>query len=939
MSEPAMLADHLDQRSESILAHWRAAVERDSDIHEAARLPRGEFIDHIPALLDRLAERLRGRPADAAVEGQRHGKHRWRQGYDVTSLVNELALLRGSLTRATGEFARRNAWDLDQFQAALQAVHDVLDEATAESVRQFEDDSRAETGQALAEAKARQSAMEEAWVSARLERSRLLTILRCLPAAVWVIDTDGGVVLANDEARRGHGFGDDDGETGDRGNLGRPLLRPDNTPCARDDQPVVRALRGETVALEEYAWEDGGRLRAISVNAAPLTDVSGEVVGAVAVALDLTPRKLAEAQLRREREVSKTVTDTVAEGLCTVGLDGTVTFANPAALALLGWPVDPRAEGQGLPGRPLEGAVFDARSAGAGPIARVLRTGGTVKGEDAILRRDGSRFLAEFHASPVVSGGSVVGLVLAFHDITERKRIEASLAAAEARSRLITERSPVMIWRTDHQGRCDYANQTWCEFRGTSPERAGAADDVWAGGVHPEDLERVLADFRDAFGRREAFEASYRVRRHDGAFRWVSDHGMPLHAGGEFLGYLGSCLDITPRIELETALEEQRALAEEASRHKTRLVSALSHDARTPLNAVVLAAQLLELHVGGEPDPEVRESLRTIRHSVKNVLDLLGDLLDLSRIDAGALPAEATRFPLEPVLAECLASIEPQARVKGLEVRLDPGALAGVGLETDRAKLKQILSNLLSNALRYTERGHLRIFGERSADEIRIGVEDTGIGIAGADQARIFDEFAVLDNPTRKTGEGTGLGLAICRRLAGLLRGEIRLKSAPGEGSTFTLVLPVSVLTLNHPSDASDRQVAAARPPGGGAILIAEDHDDSRQTLAKVLRRLGFCVIEADDGRQALEAARLDPSLRAVLMDVNMPVMGGVEATLAFRADPRLRSVPIFALTGDVSPDNQQRILEAGVDGCLEKPVTWDALREALDSVPERRGS
>src|SRR5207302_1599058 len=151
---------------------------------------------------------------------------------------------------------------------------------------------------------------------------------------------------------------------------------------------------------------------------------------------------------------------------------------------------------------------------------------------------------------------------------------------------------------------------------------------------------------------------------------------------GMFLGYLGTSLDITEQEDLKRELEQQRRRAEEASEHKTRLISALSHDARTPLNAVFLAAQLLELHVGDAPDPEVQECFRTIRHSVRNVLDLLGDLLDLSRIDAGALPAEVTRFPLEPCLAECLASIEPQARLKGLDIRLEPGELAHASLET-----------------------------------------------------------------------------------------------------------------------------------------------------------------------------------------------------------------------------------------------------------------
>src|SRR5262249_29272040 len=177
----------------------------------------------------------------------------------------------------------------------------------------------------------------------------------------------------------------------------------------------------------------------------------------------------------------------------------------------------------------------------------------------------------------------------------------------------------------------------------------------------------------------------------------------------------------------------------------------------------------------------------------------------------------------------------------------------------------------------------------------------------------------------------TGLGLAICRRLASLLNGEITLRSVPDHGSTFRLILPNSVLTLNPPATGGADQLETPGA-GQGAIVVAEDHDDSRQTLARVLRRMGYRVFEASNGREALALARQE-RLLAVLMDVNMPVMDGIEATLLLRGDPRHKDLPIFALTGDVTLVNQHRIGEAGVNGYLEKPVTWEALRQALASV------
>ena len=239
----------------------------------------------------------------------------------------------------------------------------------------------------------------------------------------------------------------------------------------------------------------------------------------------------------------------------------------------------------------------------------------------------------------------------------------------------------------------------------------------------------------------------YRLIRADGHYRWITDRAAPYHdARGTFLGYIGSALDITDRIDLEAKLEQQ-------SQHKSRLMAALSHDARTPLNAVVLSAKLLESQAKDQDDPEVQECLTTIQNSVKNVLDLLSDLLDLSRIDAGATLAETSRFELRATLAECLSSIEPQARAKGLDVRLEAGPLDGARLDTDRAKLKQILSNLLSNSLRYTESGHIRLFAEQ-----RRGVDpDRGGGHRDRDQGRADQgRRSSTSSPSWSTPTGPG---------------------------------------------------------------------------------------------------------------------------------------------------------------------------------------
>jgi PAS domain S-box-containing protein len=796
MNATAMVAEHLDERTHAVIDSWRAVLRRTGDVPRSESLTRTEFIDHVPALIDRMADRLRGHQADVAGEAEKHGHMRWQQGYDLIEVVAELGHLRTALTQATFDYARENSFDLSELEPAHAAINDVLNEVTAESVRQFQEDSQVQSEHHLA-------SVVEAQGEAERERRKLRSVLDSLPVGVWVADADGMIVDMNREAEALQEYPADHTIGVLNTHLGTPvysLSRLDGSPLAPEDIPLSRALRGEVVDQEELLWLQPTGNRVVTASAIPLHGSDLKIAGAV-----------------------------------------------------------------------------------------------------------------------------VVG-----QDVSSRKRLESDLERATAQFRGLVERSPIMIWRLTPTGQVDFLNQTFRDFFGEAADGIVRSGD-WRLVAAAEDRTKLAEAVEQGVATRSAFSCEYRVLRHDGVYRWIVSRGIPYEGDdGRFLGFIGTLLDVTDQHELQAALQRQREMAEESSQHKTRLMAALSHDARTPLNAVVLSAQLLEMHLEEAGDPEVADCLRTIRNGVRNVLDLLGDMLDLTRIDAGAMPAERTRFSLEAALAECISSIETPARVRGLDCRFVPDCLSGLIVETDRAKLKQIVSNFLSNALRYTHRGHIRLRGDRTAEQLLISVEDSGIGIAEADQVRIFDEFATLESPSRSKEGGTGLGLAICRRLALLLGGEILIDSAPGRGSTFTLVLPTTIVSEGE--DPNPRTTAATEVRSGGPIIVAEDHPDSRRALARVLRRMGYRVLEAADGREALEMAREERPL-AILMDINMPDMNGIDATLAIRADRDLRDLAVFALTGDVSIDNQRRIGEAGVQGYLEKPVTTEALRKALESL------
>ncbi|GIW89159.1 MAG: hypothetical protein KatS3mg108_3483 [Isosphaeraceae bacterium] len=263
--------------------------------------------------------------------------------------------------------------------------------------------------------------------------------------------------------------------------------------------------------------------------------------------------------------------------------------------------------------------------------------------------------------------------------------------------------------------------------------------------------------------------------------------------GGRILGSVSTAQDIRVQKQLEAELARGRQAALEASRSKSRMLYALSHDLRLPLNSIALSVELLLSQVRDGQDREVCDAAERIRRSLGAITELLDDGLRLARIEAGVEPLHPTQFRLGELVTECLASVEPEAGLKGLELRFeDPAQAAALEVTTDRSKLRQIILNLLGNAVRYTEQGWVSVRAWAAPDGIRIAVADTGPGIAPEDRERVFHEYTRLESGRRAAIRGSGLGLAIAQRLAGLLSGRIELESTVGAGSRFTLVLPRS---------------------------------------------------------------------------------------------------------------------------------------------------
>jgi PAS domain S-box-containing protein len=367
--------------------------------------------------------------------------------------------------------------------------------------------------------------------------------------------------------------------------------------------------------------------------------------------------------------------------------------------------------------------------------------------------------------------------------------------------RLLVEHSPVLIWRADVNKKCDYFNRVWLEFTGRTMEQE--VGDGWAEGVHPDDLGRCFEIYVTNFDARLPFEMEYRLKRHDGVYRWIFDRGVPYTDDhGQFLGYIGSCVDVTERREAEEQkvemAAEQAAFAaaranEEALRQAVRMrdevTSIVSHDLRNPVHTVRMASSLL-LDIDEAMDPATRrKNLLVVHRSALNMSRMLDDLLDVAKAEAGGLTIEAAPTDIASILSTTLEASRLQAVERGINLSADtpddlPRAWA------DASRVAQVLSNLSANALKFTPSGgSVRLSARQVGGEIVISVVDTGIGIAPENLARVFDRFWQAKRASRASA---GLGLAIAKSIVEAHGGRIWVESTEGRGTTFQFTLPIA---------------------------------------------------------------------------------------------------------------------------------------------------
>lgn len=407
-----------------------------------------------------------------------------------------------------------------------------------------------------------------------------------------------------------------------------------------------------------------------------------------------------------------------------------------------------------------------------------------------------------------------------------------------------------------------------------------------------------------------------RMRHKDGSWVWLQSSARLIFEDGEPVGFVDVCRDVTAQVAAEAALQAAKAEAESATRAKADFLANVSHEIRTPMNGILGALHLLDREA---ISPEGRELMRRANDCGKMLSQLLNDVLDFSKIEAGQLDLAPEPMDLREALESVVGLLDDQARAKGVELRCEIPA-GDLWIEADPVRLRQAMFNLLGNAVKFTNEGHvtirLGVIEVGRMRRVRLEIEDTGIGMTPEAQSRLFERFHQAESDTARRFGGAGLGLSITQALAHMMGGDIGFTSAAGYGSTFWFLLeaPAAVAPAAETVEAGLLE--------GISILLVEDNPTNRLVARTMLTRLGARVDEAEDGVVGVASARAGVH-DLILMDIQMPHMGGVEATRAIRglAGPASRT-PILALTANAMVHQREEYLAAGMNGVVSKPIS-----------------
>jgi PAS domain S-box-containing protein len=779
------------------------------------------------------------------------------------------------------------------------------------------------------------------------EEERIRLILESTAEGIYGIDPQGVCTFINQAALHMLGLGSRDHVLGLNMHLLCHHSHADGRTFSMQECQIIHGFRSKegTHSDEEVFWRTDGTSFPVEYWSHPLLR-DGEAIGSVVTFLDISQRRSYEGAIRESEQKFRAVFEGAQLGIAVANVnDGHVT-ANPAYRRMLGCAPDEMWSisifDQLTHPEDVERDLNAYQPLARGEIDRLHL-------EKRYLLHDGRLVWASVELSLLRDAAGKPQYILGLAaDITERKRVEEELRTSARQLRAFIEDAPVAVAMFDRDIRYLAASRRW-----TTDYGFGHSD--LTGLCLYELIPNLPEKWRESHRRGLAGEKQHLGEdvwiRADGAEQWVSSAVYPWREpSGSVGGIIISAEDISQRKMNEQLLQDAKRAAETASAAKSTFLATMSHEIRTPLNGIL---GMTDLVLDTQLTPEQREHLGLVRFSADSLLSIINDILDFSKIEAGKLEMELIPFHLRDSLQQTLKTCAIRAQQKGLQLSFKAPADVPDALVGDSGKIRQVLLNLVGNAIKFTERGQIFVaiaaaFPVKGRALLHFGVKDTGIGIPPEMQEKIFAAFSQADGSMARKYGGTGLGLAICVRLVEMMGGRIWVESVPQQGSVFHFTLDLALaeegaFPAGDQLESRGGTLQASSPLSsapeqnfgrGIRVLLVEDNAVNRMLAQRLLQKRGFEVSIAVDGREAIQATQ-SAEFDLILMDIQMPEMDGFEATAEIRKREKFtgRRTPVIALTAHAMNEDRERCLSAGMDAYVTKPINPAELFRVIQNV------
>lgn len=674
-----------------------------------------------------------------------------------------------------------------------------------------------------------------------------------------------------------------------------------------------------------------GHLYWVDATIVPFLDADGCPYQYIAIRTDITERKKMAEKVAAREKLYRSVVNSVQEVIFQIDVNGNWVFLNPAWESITGHGVK---ETLGL----SQSEFLYVEHVVEGQLIHLLecapQTEGGAMFEGMVRTRSGDyRFVEILARLDRNEAGEIVGATGTMMDVTERREALMQLKENLDFVDTLFELIPTAVYLKDAEGHFSRVNKAFTELFQTSAEEwlGRTVQDVFGpeAAVEHQQVDETL--YRKLQG--QSYEA--RIRLNNGQLIDTVISKAPLvKRDGTVSGLVGTLVDITGRKQAERDSLRAKEAAEAANRSKSEFLANMSHEIRTPLNGII---GMTELVLETELDDQQTEWLNIVKASSDALLQVINDILDFSKIEAGKLQIESIEFPLRDVFGAAVQLLSLKAQEAGLSLELTVDEQCPERLLGDPGRWRQIVINLVGNAIKFTRKGgvgiHVSSYEREGQVWIEFAVKDTGIGIPAEKLALIFDAFTQADSSTTRRFGGTGLGLSITRHLVRMMGGAIEVASEEGRGSTFTVSLPVHLAAARPvamPKDTTSRPASRALK-----VLLVEDNYINQRLALSLLGKWGHRVVLANNGEEALAFWR-NESFDVILMDIQMPVMGGFEATRLLRQEeaPLGQHIPVIAMTANAMEGDRERCLAEGMDDYIAKPIKASDLHDLLLTIP-----